>query len=481
MSQLRVSNLQATTFVPITATGGTVSNVTIGSNTFRVHEFTTIGSDTFTVTDPGSRGEIEYLVVGGGGGGGGTGPGNSGSGGGGAGGYRTGFITVSAASYPVVVGAGGAGGIGQATSTAGSNGNSSSFGSIVAQGGGGGAAIGSGNPGPGSTGASGGGGFNGGTGGVALYEQGNRGGNGINATPNWPGGGGGGAGSVGTNSTPVAGGNGGLGVTSRITGTAVSRAGGGGGGSYAGGAFGVGTGGGANGTNNNTTPAAATVNTGGGGGGVGGLASGGSFRNGGAGGSGVVIVSYPLTNNTIVVRSPSYIASPGSPIQVNVMRTDDRSTWAAPGGSTAQSYTNGTPVWPLSVSIRPKMASSLLRVSWMINGEIHYNTKWTIWMNDSLCRVPGYEGWNAEFTPAYWVGYVPGIYEAAVDVNSTLNHYKIEFFIKTNSTDMVTFTPAISGASTTAYTFFLNRTGGALGQDSYENAVSTAAIWEIAQ
>ena len=59
------------------ATGGTITT----DGDFKVHTFT--GSSTFTVTQLGDDGTVEYLVIAGGGGGG-----PRGGGGGGAGGYR---------------------------------------------------------------------------------------------------------------------------------------------------------------------------------------------------------------------------------------------------------------------------------------------------------------------------------------------------------------------------------------------------------
>jgi len=88
------------TFSPITATGGTVYDITIDGASYRVHEFTS-GTSSFIVSSLGtglhpflpgnSANSIEYLVVAGGGGGtylGGT-AGTGGSGIGGDGNTRT--------------------------------------------------------------------------------------------------------------------------------------------------------------------------------------------------------------------------------------------------------------------------------------------------------------------------------------------------------------------------------------------------------
>ena len=280
-------------FSPIVATGGTVTDTTIGSVTYRVHTFST--TDTFIVSDNPSNNEVEYLVIAGGGGsgakqqgengeantgggaGGGGGHAAGGSGGGaGAGGYRSSVvgeysgglsiaeskIAVNEQSYTVMVGAGGP--RGSSEGNTGSQGSNSEFAGIISTGGG----VGAGATQPGGDGGSGGG-ADGNTqpGGAAQNGQGFPGGTSGNYTPSiYPGGGGGGAGAAGTNgsggSIP---GNGGDGIQSNITGSLVYRAGGGGAGN--GGVGGAGGGG-------NGGPSAGLSN----------------------GGSGIVIIRYPITN-----------------------------------------------------------------------------------------------------------------------------------------------------------------------------------------
>jgi Fibronectin type III domain len=206
---------------------------------------------------------VEYLVIAGGGNGG-----YSRSGGGGAGGYRTNVsgatsgggasaeaaMNLSPGTYTVTVGGGG--------------GNASAFHTISCVGGGYGASENSdASLANGGSGGSGGGACTSafgvtGTGGAGTANQGYAGGSG--------GGGKGGGGAGGTTST----GTGGVGVSSSITGTAVTRAVGG---------NGYGGGGGS---------AAGAANTGNGGGGAD------PNTWGGAGGSGVVIVRYLTSSAT---------------------------------------------------------------------------------------------------------------------------------------------------------------------------------------
>ena len=130
-------------FVPVNATGGTVTESYQEGRYWKIHAFTAVGSGTFNVTSTGSESLIEVLVVAGGGGGGGA---YGAAGGGGAGGLvYHGSKSVAVSSYSVVVGSGGAGGVVQSggpdtadSAKQGKPGTNSSFDDIVALGGGGG-------------------------------------------------------------------------------------------------------------------------------------------------------------------------------------------------------------------------------------------------------------------------------------------------------------------------------------------------------
>ena len=283
----------------IEATGGTIT--TCGN--FKIHTFT--GDGCFAVTQGlcAPNNKVSYVVVGGGGG-----SSTNQSGGGGAGGFREGkcssdpytdspldagsALTVSTQTYPIQVGAGGAGN----TPGGGTQGEPSIFSTITSAGGGGGGGSGGPEPfGGAGTGGSGGGGGEGRCGNAGNTPptnpaQGNPGGNSTNAA----GAGGGGAGAAGANAPLPSGSNGGAGIATSITGSAVTRAGGGGGGggppNTAGGTGGSG-GGGPGGTGGGDPASAGTNGTaatgGGGGGGAVPTSSG-----GGSGGSGVVILRY---------------------------------------------------------------------------------------------------------------------------------------------------------------------------------------------
>jgi hypothetical protein len=271
--------------VPTPSTGMVAYSTATGLQVFDGSAWADVGGGTIA---------IDYLVIAGGGGGGVVR-----GGGGGAGGYRnsvSGELTGGGGSaettlqllrdtnYTVQVGAGAAG----VTAGRGLDGNFSQFGNIVSTGGGGGGNEQNAGLVNGLSGGSGGGGSarsgSVGTGGAAttVPVQGFAGGNGS-FVGDGAGGGGGGASEVGQNAGTLVSGDGGDGLSSSITGSAVTRGGGGGGngGTTASGGTGGGGGGGV----------AGTVNTGGGGG------SGTSI----AGGSGVVILRYLTASGTITI------------------------------------------------------------------------------------------------------------------------------------------------------------------------------------
>ena len=258
---------------------------------------------------------VDFLCIAGGGGGG-----FDKGGGGGAGGYRNSFGSESSGGggsseatlqllpgtqYTITVGGGGAGGANGTVK--GSNGvNSAITGSgitTITSDGGGGGGTGANSNELGADGGSGGGSStNTSPAGVGTTNQGFNGGNG--GTSPTSSGGGGGAGEAGNTDGQAYGGDG---LSSSITGSAVTRGGGGGGNVDGGGSGREGAGGGGQGAG--TSPAdqgsAGTVNTGGGGGG----GTGNAPQVGLAGGSGVVILSMADADYTGTVTGSPTVAT----------------------------------------------------------------------------------------------------------------------------------------------------------------------------
>ena len=201
------------------ATGGTMTY----AGGYSIHTFTTVGSNSFTITQGVSS--VEYLIVAGGASGS---SGTYGGAGGGAGGLLSGTSSVTGSDHTIIVGDRGPSPTVYGAKPASGGANTSALGLTAIGGGRGGSASSR----AGELGGSGGGGgpISGGTAGAATAGQGNSGGAGSNG--NWAGGGGGGAGGAGAAATvgsPYHGGNGGAALSNSISGTAYSYCGGGGG------------------------------------------------------------------------------------------------------------------------------------------------------------------------------------------------------------------------------------------------------------
>jgi hypothetical protein len=274
----------------------------------------------------------DVIVVAGGGGGGGNCATCGGGGGGGGGGvrYQQGVVATTG-SRTITIGAGGSAGVGGANRTNGGNGGNTVFGSLTATGGGGGGAqLG----GPGSNGGSGGGGSGGGApapgaGGTGVSGQGYRGGNGLDQTSgNYNGGGGGGATGMGMIATQPAGGNGGPGLISYITGARRIFGAGGGAGvynAYVPGTSDDGAGNGASTAVNAGVGYSASANTGSGGGGANGNTLG---KAGGAGGSGVVIIRIKTGSmNVSVSGSPAVTTTTINGVSYTIYTYNSNGTW----------------------------------------------------------------------------------------------------------------------------------------------------------
>ena len=117
-------------FQPVDASGGTVTDVIIDEQTYRVHSYTNPGTSTFVINDAGSEQKIDVIVAAGGGGGGG----DRGGGGGAGEVIIAQGLDISSGNYDVIVGSGGSGGPGADTN--GSPGSNSKFDTYEALGGG---------------------------------------------------------------------------------------------------------------------------------------------------------------------------------------------------------------------------------------------------------------------------------------------------------------------------------------------------------
>jgi hypothetical protein len=178
-------------------------------------------------------------------------------------------------------------------------------------------------------------------------------------------------------------------------------------------------------------------------------------------------------NNTVSLAPGNTFSVPGLIVQTVYARTDVRTTYSSnPTG-------NGTTITDMNIVITPKFSTSLLLITWMINGELHQDNVFLAHQDGALITTAGYQGYNNVSGNVRWSGLASGFYD--VDENSTPSSWIIQYAILAASTSARTYAPAVRSSSSGTYTFSLNRTIGQVGQDAYENMISTGMIMELAQ
>lgn len=188
----------------------------------------------------------------------------------------------------------------------------------------------------------------------------------------------------------------------------------------------------------------------------------------------VSTIEAPASSGRVVsIANDSILKNPGMVIQTIYTRSDQRIAYSAPANTT------GTTMSVLNLTITPKFHDSLLIMQWMINGEIHHDTVFKIHRDAALITDSGYEGYNRDTGLQLWSGIAAGPYDANND--STPQNVFIQYAIPASNTTTRTYAPAVAGSGTTGYTMHLNRTQASLGQNAYEQTVSTGMIMEVAQ
>lgn len=194
------------------------------------------------------------------------------------------------------------------------------------------------------------------------------------------------------------------------------------------------------------------------------------FSGNGMFGSDLVVSGNVVVGGTVTSSSNNITYSPGMVIQTGYIRSDDRTTFSAPGSIDA------TPVSALNLSITPRFSNSMILCQWMISGEMLHDATYVIFKNGVIAA----DGYNLQAGNILGSGYAVSAYD--VDNSTTPYNMKIMYAGFPGGTGLVTYGLAVRSSSTTAQTLFLNRslTGGATGT-SNENGVSIGIIQEITQ
>ena len=186
-------------------------------------------------------------------------------------------------------------------------------------------------------------------------------------------------------------------------------------------------------------------------------------------GSDLVVSGNVVIGGTVTSSSNNITYSPGMVIQTGYVRSDDRTTFSAPGSIDAN------PVSALNLSITPRFANSMILCHWMINGEVQQDFNFVIFKNGVLAN----DGYNLQAGNILGSGYVTAPYDP--DVSTTPFNVNITYAGFPGGTGLVTYGVGIRSSDTGAKTFYLNRVVAGIGAGTSENMVSIGIIQEITQ
>ena len=155
----------------------------------------------------------------------------------------------------------------------------------------------------------------------------------------------------------------------------------------------------------------------------------------------------------------------GHVIQCHHIITSTRTSYNAPQG------TGGTRITELDLPITLKSSNSKIVCQWMMTHEVQHNSVIEIFKDDALAT----HGKNLNASNRYSGFWTVGLHN---DADSTPHTSHIQY-IDPNPTSATYNLRVTSSNADTNRVFYLNRSQGSSGQDSYENGVSTGIIWEI--
>lgn len=183
----------------------------------------------------------------------------------------------------------------------------------------------------------------------------------------------------------------------------------------------------------------------------------------------------PAGTGAVSVATGHKLYQPGTIVQTVWVRSDTQTTYSSAVSG------NGTAISAINATITPKFSTSILLISWMVNGEFSgaaWDNVFVIQKDGSLITTAGYEGYNSYGGNNRWSGFTAGTYDN--NAASTPENYRIQYWIPAGSTSSQTFSVAVRASNSTAKTFYLNRPVSSVG-DNYEVMISTCMIQEIAQ
>jgi len=187
--------------------------------------------------------------------------------------------------------------------------------------------------------------------------------------------------------------------------------------------------------------------------------------------SALTLASINTLGGVLTIPSTTSFKYDGFVSQFKSIQTSAKTTYSAAVSG------NGTAVTDLNITITPKFATSLIILTWMINGEMHYNTSWTVLQDGALITNVAYPAYNRELGNVRYSGLMATTYD--LNESSTPFNGYLQYAVIAGSTASRTYAPAVRASGATAYTLYLHRTIASTGADNQEQSVSTGQAMEI--
>jgi len=131
------------------------------------------------------------------------------------------------------------------------------------------------------------------------------------------------------------------------------------------------------------------------------------------------------------------------------------------------------------IAITPKRSDSYLMIMWHLSIEIqNHDTTMRLFKNGSVITTSGREGYNNNVGQTNYSGYRVANYDG--DDSSTPHTLTTMYHTPSENTSARHYSMGFRTAdSSSNKNIYINRTVGSNGQDSHENGVSTAVIYEF--
>lgn len=146
--------------------------------------------------------------------------------------------------------------------------------------------------------------------------------------------------------------------------------------------------------------------------------------------------------------------------------------------------TNSTPVEvssDLRLTITPKFANSMLKMSWVISGEGAHTNSYVWRVGKDGTTSSAVSGYEPHLESGIWSGIYIGSHKSETNDDSTPNtEGPFLFYVPAENLTERYYTLTFATGNGGSYTYYVGRTIGGTGSSDHENAIALGFIEEIA-